>query len=95
MSKMIYLTSSESADPHHLGQIRGVGRQLHHHGASLASCLLELRTSQWNIGFVTDLLAVQRPAMLKNNSLSIGGMPNGLQTRPYHYRLYTTDLTYK
>ena len=26
MSKMIYLTSSESADPHHLGQIRGVGR---------------------------------------------------------------------
>ena len=24
---MIYLTSSESADPHHLGQIRGVGRQ--------------------------------------------------------------------
>ena len=27
MSKMIYLTSSESADPHHLGQIRGVGRQ--------------------------------------------------------------------
>ncbi len=67
MSKMIYLTSSESADPHHLGQIRGVGRQLHHHaplsqvstqntlsGLLSASCLLELATSQWNIGFVTD-----------------------------------------
>ena len=44
MSKMIYLTSSESADPHHLGQIRGVGRQLHHHGAGAQSSIMPIGT---------------------------------------------------